>query len=186
VPLYIARIDASKTIADEVQQRVRERLLAGAPPRIAEYAARGSLGAWVRVAAVRIAIDLKRSPELAGTDALDRLLAANDDPELALVKARYRPELDRAVRETSAELSQREATLLRLHFADGVAVERLARSYQVHRATVTRWIADARQRFVDGVYRRLAERLGLSRREFESLMPAVVSQLHLSLRLAGA
>ena len=52
----IGRIDHSAMFVAEIQQRTREKLLVGGAdgrPRIAEYGARGSLAAFVRVSAIR-------------------------------------------------------------------------------------------------------------------------------------
>src|SRR5262245_58099234 len=56
VPLHLARFRRGPEFTDEVLQALRERLLVGDPPRIAAYGGRGPLGAWVRVAAIRIAV----------------------------------------------------------------------------------------------------------------------------------
>ena len=52
----MARIDSSSQFVDEVKQGLRERLLVGPPPRIAEYSGSGPLGGWLRVVSVRLAI----------------------------------------------------------------------------------------------------------------------------------
>ena len=59
----IARVDRSHDFIREIQQRVRMRLLVGANdgrPRIVDYAGRGPLAAFVRVAALRLALMEKR------------------------------------------------------------------------------------------------------------------------------
>src|SRR5258708_5741051 len=64
VPDFVARIDGVRPFVDEIQQQLRERLLVGAPTqsaRIARYTGRGALGGWLRVAAVRTAIDMLRA-----------------------------------------------------------------------------------------------------------------------------
>src|SRR5882762_8021628 len=55
----IARVDAAPAFVDEVKQALRIRLLVGPPPRIGQYAATGPLGAWLRVTALRMALDLR-------------------------------------------------------------------------------------------------------------------------------
>lgn len=182
VPRYIAHLGVTTEQAEEVRQRLAERLLVGEAPRIAEYSGKGPLGGWLRVSAIRIALDLLRAQrdEVRDPDlALAQL--ADDDPNLALLKARYRPTIDRALRELGRTLPPRQANLLRLHYAQGVSLEQLARTYGVHRATITRWIAQARAEVVDGLFERLRAELKLSRDEFDSLVPAVLSQLSLSL-----
>src|SRR5579871_4755406 len=61
----VARFDRSKAFADEVKQRVRQKFLVAAPggvPRLSTYAGLGPLRAWIRAAAYRLAVDLRRQP----------------------------------------------------------------------------------------------------------------------------
>jgi RNA polymerase sigma-70 factor (ECF subfamily) len=182
---YVRRIDASPELADEVRQVLRERLLVGiggAPPRIADYSGRGPLGAWVRVSAVRVAIDLRRKRSTEPLAAASSEPVTNQlDPEAALLLARYQGEYQTALREALATLSAKERNLLRMHFVDGMTVDRVGTVYRVHRATAARWIQAIRERLLDETYRRLGERLRLSPAEFASLTAIVQSQLRVSL-----
>ncbi len=109
-------------LAEEVQQALRERLLVagpGAAPRIARYGGRGRLAAWVRISALRMAVDLGRArgerfTEAREPAALD-LLGAAPDPELDLMKARYRDDFEGAFRDALLALSAEQRNLLRLH-----------------------------------------------------------------------
>src|SRR5437762_1334379 len=78
--------------ADEIRQRVRERLFVGAA-KIADYSGRGSLAGWLQVVTLRIAIDAMREqkarPVVEPTPD-DDLRVAGTDPELSLIKERYR------------------------------------------------------------------------------------------------
>lgn len=185
VGAFVRRIDAAEEFAQEVRQALRERLLLRRdelPPRIADYTGRGPLGAWVRVAAVRVALDLKRaapraSPLPSGSEAV----APGLDPEMELLRRRYRGHYEEALRAALAMLDAKERNLLRLHIVDGVSLERIAVAYRVHRATAARWAAAARDRLLAETYRRLGETLPLSRSELHSLAAVVQSQLHLSL-----
>jgi RNA polymerase sigma-70 factor (ECF subfamily) len=191
VPRFIARVDSSPELADEVRQRLRERLLvgrAGAPPRIASYSGRGPLSGWLRVAAVRLALDQReRASDLAPiTDELAAAVSASDEPEVAIVRRRHGAEFQAAVEQAVASLTAQERTLMRLYVSDGKTVDELALAYQVNRGTVSRRLAAARRRILAETYRLLGERLRLSPSELNSLMRAVRSELHLSLsRLLG-
>jgi RNA polymerase sigma-70 factor (ECF subfamily) len=187
VDLHIRRIDGAADLVDEVRQTLRERLLVargGQPPRIAAYSGRGPIGAWVRVAAVRAAIDVMRrrgsEPKLDG-NAAARAEAPDVDPEAALLRARYQGEYESALRAALATLTPRDRSLLRMYFVDGMTVERIGVVYRVHRATVSRWIFAARTQLLDETYRLLGERLRLSASEFASLAALVQSRLDLSL-----
>lgn len=188
----IRRVDASASFVDEVRQLLRMRLLVGvdgAPPRLAEYRGRGPLVAWARVAAVRIALNLKRDerPADAGDEVLGELAAADPDPEIRHLVTLYRAELGAALRAAFGALGDRERTLLRLHYVDHLKLAQIAALYRVHESTASRWIGAAVESVSMGARRRLTERLALSPSTLDSLTRLVRSDLDLSLgRLLAA
>jgi RNA polymerase sigma-70 factor (ECF subfamily) len=184
VDVFVARIDASPQFGELVRHELRDRLLTAAPgtlPRIARYSARGPLGAWVRMAAVRLAIDLKRAnnPVLLA----DRLPDVGDtkNPEVQLIKSRYAAEYQRALAQAWQTVSVRERTVLRLHYVAGRTIDEIGASYQVHRATAARWIVSAREHVLDEMLRLLSARLQLTKAEFHSIARLVGKLLHVSL-----
>lgn len=182
---YLRRIDDSPAFTADVAQLVREKLLVGtaeAPPRIAEYAGRGSLASWVRVAVMRTALNLRRARtvELAASDA-DLDVAVEGDPELAFAKASYREPFAAALRTAAAGLTAQQRTLLRLHYVDRLGIDKIAVVYKVHRSTVARWLADTRDVLHATIRSELRQRLGISGSECESMVSALYSQLTLSL-----
>lgn len=188
VKLFLGRMKPTPALVDEVKQALRVRLLVAPPgdvPRIAEYAGRGSLTSWVRVAAIRLALDLlKDSAERATPldDDHEPILAhlRSDDPELDVIKERYRDEVNAALRDAFATLSPTQRNLLRLSYRDGRSIDELGALFSAHRATVARWIAQAREAILDDARRRLEARLRLTPTELQSLIRLVRSQLHLS------
>lgn len=171
--------------ADEVAQQLRVLLFSGVRPRIADYRGQGALGGWVRIAALRIASNLRRQRGV-------RLPAAGtaeplSDPDLILIERRYRQHFEQAIKDALATLPTRDRSLLRLHLLHGVTLERLAVMYRVHRATVARWIKDARTRVVEGVLSRLVAALPASPTEVQSLARLLHSRLeiHVSSWLGG-
>jgi RNA polymerase sigma-70 factor (ECF subfamily) len=181
---FVARIDPSPQFADEVRQVLRHRLLVprpDGPPRIADYSGRGALGAWVRVAAVRAAIDLRRDVHGEGRVSSTPAVARELRPDLALLRARYQADYEEALRAALATLDARERNLLRMHIVDGLTLDRIGVIYRVHRATAARWVQSVRQKLLDAIYQRLGERLRLSPSELDSLTALVQSQLQVSL-----
>lgn len=177
-------------IADDVRQILLERLFVGSaesPPKIGTYSGRGQLSAWVRVAAVRIAMSLRRSEHpsdaSAPDDTLDALLPSID-PELDALKIRYAATFNAALEDAFAALPPRDRTLLKLHYVDGVSVDRIASSYNAHRVSASRWLSAARGRVLEETVRLVRERNRLTESEFESLARLVRSQLEV--RLGGA
>jgi RNA polymerase sigma-70 factor (ECF subfamily) len=168
-------------VADEAKQLLRERLLLGPTPRIASYAGRGPLGAWLRMAAVRTARDLLRAQKQHLPLEEGQLRSAAPDPEMSYLKQRYGREFKSAFQSVLESLPKRERTILRLYFFDAMTVTEIGAVYRVHASTVARWIARSRQTILSETRRLLRDRLRLSSREFESLMAVVQSRLDVSL-----
>jgi RNA polymerase sigma-70 factor, ECF subfamily len=164
-----ARIDSAAAFLDDVRQELRLGLLAGPSPKLDQYAAAGSLTQWLRVAALRTALNLKRSDHLLPVEELPAAAAWESLGERAQLGRVYLPELKQAVELSFRGLPLRERTLLRLHFIDGFALDRIGVMYGVHRATVARWLAATRQRIFDDVVQRMALTRGLSPSEVRSI-----------------
>lgn len=186
VPAFVASVVRGPA-AEEVCQRVRERLLVGqdgAPGRIAEYTGRGPLESWLRAAAVRIALNLEREERRrrnATAAAADEAIPTPADPELDYLRSRYRPEIEDALRAAVGTLPVRERTILRLHYLERARIGAIAASYGVHRATVSRWVAAAQEALLDETRRLLRERLRLTPTECESFLGLVRSRLDVTL-----
>lgn len=181
-----AHLGADAALADEVRQLLRHRLFVGddgVPPKIATYGGRGPLAGWLRIAATRAAIDLRRRAQAADPvrAAPPELPAGDGDPELAFLKTHYRRELADAMRETLASLSDRESNVLWLHYYERLGSEAIAASYRVSARTVQRWLDDARARILAGTHARLAERLRLEPSEVRALVALAQSQLDVSI-----
>jgi len=192
VDAHVARFDGSPAFKDEVRQVLATRLLVaepGATPAIADYAGRAPLSAWLRVAAIRAALNLRRGTNDDAERAAEREvteLADAADLELDVIRARYRPVFEAAITRALAALPVRDRTILRLRLVEGVEVDRIATMYRVHRTTVTRWLADSRTTLFDEIRRILIDELGATDAEFDSLVGLVRSHLHVSLvRLLG-
>jgi RNA polymerase sigma-70 factor (ECF subfamily) len=180
----IARLSLTAAQVEEVQQLLRERLFMAAPggsPKIASYSGRSALQAWLRVVALRTALNLQRGKSRWTGEAGLEALAAGADVELDHLRARYQEEFSRALRDAFSELTSKQRNLLRLRFMEGLTDEKIGRLFGVHQTTATRWIAAARDAVFAETRRLLSERLRLSTGEFESLILAVRSQLDVSL-----
>jgi RNA polymerase sigma-70 factor (ECF subfamily) len=184
---HLAGVGAA-ALAEDVKQMLLERLFVGSadsPPRIGAYAGRGPLAAWVRVSAVRLALSLRRGEREAepiDPEAPIEPLGEEVDPELDALKVRYAADFNAALRDAFAALPARDRALLKLHYADGVPVERIAVAYQVHRVSASRWLSAARARVLEETTRLLRARQNLTSTELESLTRLVQSRLELSLR----
>jgi RNA polymerase sigma-70 factor (ECF subfamily) len=180
--------ERAKVAPEDLEQAFFERLFLehdGLPPKIVSYAGRGSLRAWVRVAATRHRLNAERGPDRTpvpfdSSEIGDAVTAVSDDAELAYLRERYRPVFARALAQAVSELTSRQRTLLRLSIVRGVSGTQVAELYGVHRATAKRWLASARAELVERTRAGLKDELGVDTRELASLMQLVASNLELS------
>jgi RNA polymerase sigma-70 factor, ECF subfamily len=187
---YVARLRLSPDRLAELRQQLRMNVLLGPEPAIARYRGSGPLHAWVRVVAVRAAVDLTRAdldPRAAGdAEAMDRLIAPELGPEGQTIVTRYRDQVQAALREALSTMSDQDKTLLRLHFLDGASVIAIGRIYGVHRATVTRWLVTLRRNLLERVRASLTLPGTPTPSELRSLMKLLQGEIELSLqRLLG-
>ena len=167
---------------EDLMQEVRARLLAGPDPRLLTFRGECPLGAWVRAVAVRVAINRRSSrpsPTLQD-DALHEL-AAPVDVALDVARNQHRARFQAALCAAMAALTPRERALLRLHYLQGVRLEKLAVMHGCHRATVVRWLSSARDLVFAETRRRLETELSLSAHELDSLLRDAREQLTISI-----
>jgi RNA polymerase sigma-70 factor (ECF subfamily) len=177
------RIDRAPAFADELRQAVRVRLLVAEDGRVRldDYGGRGPLRAWLAVAALRVALNLRRAARPASPDVLAELVSSEADPELRHLKTLYRAEFREALEAALRALPERERALLRLSYVDGLKATQLAQLYGVHETTAARWVARAAEQVADDARRRLMTRLALSASTFDSVARMVQSNLDLSI-----
>jgi RNA polymerase sigma-70 factor (ECF subfamily) len=169
VDAHVAHVDGSAAFKDDVRAVLAAKLLVAAPgatPAIADYAGRAPLSAWVRIAAIRAALNLRRGKAGEALRAAEREIdeiADAGDVELDAIRRRYRPAFEAAIAQALSTLPVRDRTLLRLRLVEGVEVDAIATMYRVHRTTVTRWLADSRATLFDETRRILTSELGQRR-----------------------
>ena len=185
IPEFVARFDTQPSFADEVRQRLCEKLLHatdGGAAKLASYTGRGPLGGWLRISAIREAQSAKRrgrrevDPDDAG------LVSPAHSPEIQLLKQRYAVEFKEAFAAVLVTLSADERNVLRLHYLDGLTLEEVGKTYRVSRATAARWIASAKEKIVEQVQARLGNQIGQGGPAAPSLLALVKSQFDMSLR----
>ncbi len=182
----VRAVDTSEAFADEVLQRVREACLLGtgaARPKLAAYAGRGPLLAWLRVSAVGCALNLRRErrPEVADEGLLSGIPADAEDPVLRALKARYQTDFKAAFEAAVGQLEPRDRTLLRMRFVDGLTLQEMGGIYRVTHVTAMRWLEQCRSKLMTQTRASLVARLGLSPSEADSLLKELQSGLELSL-----
>jgi RNA polymerase sigma-70 factor, ECF subfamily len=181
----LVKFKLDEAAIEDVMQRVRHKLFVRDDQgkiRVLDYAGEGRLRALVQVAATREALDsLRRPRETEGEDDLLALPSGEVDPEIATLKARLGGEFKSAFEAAVKRLSSRERNLLRMHIVTGVPLEQLATMYSVHRATIVRWMAAAREALLKALMAELTQRTGARGAEIGPLVDLVRSRLDLSL-----
>jgi RNA polymerase sigma-70 factor (ECF subfamily) len=181
----IARYQGGADFVDEVLQELRGKLLLPPSPRIARYGGRGPLGAWVRVAASRVAIDLLRAhePAASGQTQPEALADADLGPEVQILREVYREAFQESLKAALASLSPKDRNLLRRHLVEHMTLEEIAGPYGVHPATIARRLQAIRDEIAESVRSALAARhleQG-GRSTLDSLARAIRSEVYVSL-----
>jgi RNA polymerase sigma-70 factor, ECF subfamily len=185
IDVALRRLRLASGTADEVKQALRFELLADERKRIADYAGRGELAAWLRVSATRKALKSVRKADK--EESLDEILLdhwpnASHGPESKHIRSQYTEELKKAIREAFGSLELRQRNLLRQHILDELTIDDLSRLYKVHRATCARWLADARADLSKYTRKKLVTALGMANKdEMESLLAFLDSDIELSI-----
>lgn len=184
VAAAVRRVDGRDDQIDEVRQALRTRLFVGERPKILDYRASGPLASWVKVAAIRLAVDEGRREQTRANvaDALTRRFveASADDPDLVVLRRDQHAAFSSALRAACGELEARDRTILKMQFLDGLGIDRIAAAYGIHRSSAARWV----HRACRALEQRVAERLGsatlLGPSEVRSLGRVLQSQLSVS------
>lgn len=184
----IEKVRRETDFVDETLQELWQKLLFGTNARVAGYAGRGPLKAWVRVAATRTALDRCRSLRISAirqTELSEGFAASGYDPEQFVSKQRYAEAFQSAMEEAVAALTPRDRNVLRMHVCGHCSIDEIGRAYNVHRATAARWLERGRTSIYDtlrsGLFRRDVK---LTDSEFKSL--ALGMGRELELRLSGS
>ncbi len=183
VPQALGAMKLPAATVDDVRSIVRDKLLLAdgdKPPRIVEYAGRGRLRGLIQVSASRAAIDRVRLEQREAELPAGIQLAAPGDVELSLIKAQYREAFVDGFAAAAAKLPRRDRNILRLHLLGGVTLEQLAQMYNVHRATMVRWLAAARESLYAGTRHHVAATLGAPSEELDEMFALVRSRVELS------
>ena len=182
----LGKLGMPSSTLDDAVQRVLVMLFVGenTASHIRGYAGRGTLRSWLRSIGVRTARRMLGN-ELAspgGDDELTALPAAVADPELELLRVRYRDQVRRAFAAAFQELDERQRNVLRQYHIDGLTIDQLAALYHVNRATTARWVAGARLAVVKATRAQLIDHAGVPPSDVDSVIRLVRSQLDLSVR----
>jgi len=186
------RLKARAELVDEVRSQVRRLLFTSEPGRqavVATFAGRSDFRSYLRVVVTReLGRLIDKDKRMVGfdDDAMIELVAPTDSPELAMLRDRYRTEVDAAIRAALVGLSEPSRALLRYSVVDGWSIDRIAGLYGIHRSSAARRVTAAREELATGIRTELAARLAIGVDEVDSIVRLVQSRIDVSLeRLLG-
>jgi RNA polymerase sigma-70 factor len=176
--------EVTQTVLADLFDTTPDAKLGAARPMIAKYSGRGSLAGWLRVIVVRYGMKRLRAGrrfEHKGDEALEAIPSLDEDAELAHMKRLYRGAFKQAFLYAMRQLSDRQITLLRQHYVDGVTTHQLGALHRVHQTSAARWLREARELLRQRTRERLIEQLSLRESDYPSIVRLVQSQLALTL-----
>jgi RNA polymerase sigma-70 factor (ECF subfamily) len=172
--------------ANELAQQLRIKLFVGERPKIYDYAGFGALLAWIRVVAVRAFVDIARATRT------ERYAAELDEGELlglpiggtareSGVGVELAQALKRAFAAAVAALAPRQRAFLRHAYVDQLTLDQIAASYSIHRATVARTLASAREQLIEHTREGVVAAIGVAPSELATALGTLAKNFDLSL-----
>jgi RNA polymerase sigma-70 factor len=156
------------------------------------YSGRGSLRGWLRAVVFQLSADNHRqTSRLVQTEEpedMDRLVHAADTqerhaaPEVSFVNERYRAAIADALRRAIAELESRERLLLAYYYYDEMTLREIGRLFDVHEATISRWLTKVQKRVRKLVEKGLARDHRFNRREVSEAIELAAEQMDINVR----
>ncbi len=184
---FVVRTTVDRDVIEETKQHMRTLLLVGlvgaegdeAPqPKLTEYSGKGPLGGWLRVMAVRTALNVLRArkptTELTAENA--PVAAIAHDPQLAYLRAHDREVFSTTFQQVLADLDDTSRTMLKLHYIQGMTMSQLATVFQTSRSSVARQVAEVRARILERTSEQL-KHAGVSASVIESMVNQAASKL---------
>lgn len=156
------------------------------------YSGRGSLRGWLRAVVFQLSADHHRqTSRLVQTEEpedMDRLVLAADTgerhatPEVSFVNERYRAAIADALRRVVAELESRDRLLLAYYYYDEMTLREIGRLFDVHEATVSRWLTKIQKRIRKLVEKGLARDHHFNRHEVSEAIELAAQQMDINVR----
>ena len=174
--------------SDDFRQSFFEKLFVTGTnniPKITQYMGEGDLRSWTCVAAFRHALNMIRKTEK--TCSFESVAHKNIDllsenQELGYMKQLYKNEFQQAFSKAIDSLSGQEQTILRYFLLDQLTLEQIGIIYDVEKSTISRWMAKIRKKILSVTRKELSSKLDVDRRQFNSIVALIQSQLDISIR----
>ena len=175
----LSELDASQEELIDVQMELRHELLVGdqeREPRIAAYAGRSPLKRWLGVLAIKSLNGLRtREAKTVSTAFVNdrRLASSSIDPELSMISAQARSDLELSLRSAFNYEAVFERSLIKLDVIEILSVDELRRIRRAHRATVAVCLEALQRQLLVDMLDALQPRVQLDRADIQSLIALV-------------
>jgi RNA polymerase sigma-70 factor (ECF subfamily) len=158
--------------------------------KFAFYSGRGSLRGWLRAVVFQLSADHHRqTSRLVQTEEpeeMDRMVLASATPErkvtsdLDYVQQRYRDAIAAALQRAINDLEPRERLLLAYYYYDEMTLREIGQLFDVHEATISRWLTKVQKRVRKLVEKGLARDHQFNRREVTEAIEMAAEQMDLT------
>ncbi|MEW6208230.1 MAG: sigma-70 family RNA polymerase sigma factor [Acidobacteriota bacterium] len=155
------------------------------------YSGRGSMRGWLRAVVFQLSADSHRQTsrfvQTEEPEDMDRLVGLNEgeralhtDPQY--VRERYRGAVADALRRALSDLDPRERLLLAYYYYDEMTLREIGQLFNVHEATISRWLTKVQKRTRKLVEKSLARDHGFKRREVSEAIELAAEEMNISVR----
>ncbi|MCI0485812.1 MAG: sigma-70 family RNA polymerase sigma factor [Blastocatellia bacterium] len=156
------------------------------------YSGRGSLRGWLRAVVYQLSADMHRQSnrfvQTEEPEDLDRMARAAAPPEreanteIAFIRERYRAAVSDSLSRAVSELEPRERLLLVHYYYDEMTLREIGALFDVHEATISRWLAKIQKRVRKLVEKSLVRDHRFNRREVGEAIQLAAEQMDINVR----
>jgi RNA polymerase sigma-70 factor len=156
------------------------------------YSGRGSLIGWLRAVVFQLSADHHRqTSRLVQTEEpedMDRLVLATETgehhatPQVSFINERYRTAVADSLNRAIRELEPRERLLLSYYYYDEMTLREIGKLFDVHEATISRWLTKIQKRVRKLVEKGLARDHRFNRREISEAIDLAAEQMDINVR----
>ena len=160
--------------------------------KFAFYSGRGSLRGWLRAVVFQLSADSHRQTsrfvQTEEPDDIEKIAHAAEPPqhlpttEITFIRDRYRVAATDALRRAIAALEPRERLLLAYYYYDEMTLKEIGQLFDVHEATVSRWISKVQKRTRKFVEKSLARDHNFNRQEVSEAIAVAAEEMDISVR----
>src|SRR2546423_3161504 len=160
--------------------------------KFAFYSGRGSFRGWLRAVVFQLSADSHRQTsryvQTEEPEDMERLAHTAEPPqhtpttEITFIRDRYRSAVTAALGEAIAALDARDRLLLAYYYYDELTLKEIGQIFEVHEATVSRWIAKVQKRTRKFVEKGLVRDHNFNRQEVNEAIALAAEEMDISVR----